>query len=108
MPVPFTLPQNSQPIIDARGNVNRPWYLFFQAMFTRVGGATGDDTSHLVDLIETAQETAEQALVRSTSKPGSPSQSVSQGELIDVAYGAAGYSVSVDVGQMVLANRVFA
>lgn len=108
MTSPFTLPQNSQPIIDARGIVNRAWYLFFQSVFTRIGGATGTNSnSELVHLIDVAQETAEQALIRSTSKPGTPSHAVSEGELIDVAYGAAGYSVSVDVGQMVLANRVF-
>lgn len=38
---PFVIPQNSQPILDARGIVTRPWYLFFQAVFRRIGGANG-------------------------------------------------------------------
>lgn len=52
MAVPFTLPQNSQPIIDARGVVNRPWYLFFQAVFTRIGGSSGTGNAALDALIE--------------------------------------------------------
>lgn len=56
MASPFTLPQNSQPIIDARGVVNRPWYLFFQAVFTRIGGSNGTGNAVLDGLIDDLQQ----------------------------------------------------
>lgn len=38
----FVLPGNRQPPIDPRsGTFDRSWYLFFQSVFDRIGGATG-------------------------------------------------------------------
>lgn len=38
----FILPVNGQVPLDPRtGAFNRPWYLFFQAVFDRIGGADG-------------------------------------------------------------------
>jgi len=38
----FILPVNGQQPLDPRtGAFNRPWYLFFQAVFDRIGGADG-------------------------------------------------------------------
>lgn len=49
MATSFLIPQNSQPFLDKNGLVNRPWYLFLQAMWLRVGGPAsgeaGDDLS---------------------------------------------------------------
>lgn len=52
MPVPFVIPQNSQQMLDARGIVTRPWYLFFQAVFDRIGGANGTGNAVIDQALE--------------------------------------------------------
>lgn len=48
MAAPFVIPQNAQQPIDPRtGSFNRPWYLFFQAVFDRIGGAGGTGNAAL-------------------------------------------------------------
>jgi hypothetical protein len=47
MALPFVIPQNSQPPLDANGIFNRTWYLFFQSVFQRIGGATGPSATDL-------------------------------------------------------------
>lgn len=58
MAEPFVMPLNSQPVLDARGYVTRPWYLFFQAVFRRIGGATGTGNVVLDALISDLQTQA--------------------------------------------------
>lgn len=41
----FRIPSDRQPFLDSQtGLVSRPWFLFFQGVFLRIGGATGSST----------------------------------------------------------------
>lgn len=56
MTLPFLLPTNAQQPLDPRtGAFNRPWYLFFQAVFERIGGASGTGNVVLDQLIADLQ-----------------------------------------------------
>jgi len=52
MSLPFVIPQNAQPPLDPRtGAFNRTWYLFFQAVFERIGGSFGTGNAVIDALI---------------------------------------------------------
>lgn len=83
MPLPFVIPQNAQPPLDPRtGSFNRPWYLFFQAIFERIGGVSGTGNVVLDGMIADLQTqvatqtdlTAELAQFKSTQTTRDASQ----------------------------------
>lgn len=41
----FRIPSDRQPFLDPQtGLISRPWFLFLQGIFVRIGGATGSST----------------------------------------------------------------
>lgn len=49
------------PIADASGNITRPWSLYFQDVFSRIGGTTGPSNAELSDEIAGLQGSSEAA-----------------------------------------------
>lgn len=104
MATPFVIPQNAQPPLDPRtGSFNRPWYLFFQAVFERIGSATGTGNTVLdamisdlqVQLATSPDPTAELADLRSDFNAF-----VSAQALIDAAQTAATVALTSRVADL--------
>lgn len=98
MASPFTLPLNSQPIIDARGVVNRPWYLFFQAVFTRVGGSNGTGNAALDAIIADVQ----------TQLSTAPDSTAALAMLADAFAAFQVAQAAIDAGQTAATNALAA
>lgn len=43
------IPQINVPLIDKNGQIDRSWFLFFQALYTRSGGSEGQTTNDLTE-----------------------------------------------------------
>ena len=43
------IPQINVPLNDRSGHIDRSWYLFFQALYTRSGGSEGHTTNDLTE-----------------------------------------------------------
>ena len=41
------IPQIGTPLIDPNGRISRPWWIFFQGLFDRVGGVQGSSADDL-------------------------------------------------------------